>query len=207
MAEMHLRGYWITPLPSLIAERFDASSREAFYAAIEGEPRAVLDRAEPKGWYDLDVMLKILWALIEAAPGDRDLESPVPTSPVFLQQESKRAVLAHLGLKMGEQASTTFMRLLMKLLSPRMLFNQFPLIWRRYGDFGKVRMDEIESDRLLMHVVGADVCPFITIVGVGWLHYVLGGMNLADLNIVTHPSRGIVRLGELPGWECTWRAA
>lgn len=102
---------------------------------------------------------------------------------VYPDDDAARAALVTAGRKVCESATATFLRLLIKVLNPKMFANKFPELFKRDHQGGYIQMREVTDTALLMQlrdVEGFDHAgPFMA----GWIGFALEalGLRLAEL--------------------------
>ena len=85
--------------------------------------------------------------------------------------------------------ANTFMKLLMRMLTPAMFIRKFPDFWRRDMSSGNVSIfdDDLEKKRFSIHVTDVEGFDYLGPVGVGYLGYVLDrilGHDSTKLNLL-----------------------
>lgn len=105
-------------------------------------------------WYPL------AYAVDQCAAIDAQFEDPHKS-----YDELKRC-----GHFIADDAASTYMKLLMKVLTPKLFARQFPEVWKRYHDFGKLASDmsHIEENRVVFTIPGY---PYVAPMCHGWLEF------------------------------------
>jgi hypothetical protein len=86
------------------------------------------------------------------------------------------------GHHVASDAAGTFLKLLLKVLTPKLFARQFPEIWRRYHDWGELRADlgDLEQNKVYFTMPGY---PYVPPVTAGWLEYLFLGFGMKDVNV------------------------
>lgn len=179
MAERKLNGHFLRAASILIEREFTPEKREAVRQKLGKEAENALLTASAKEWY----------------PADRVAEVYVAIATAWPEAEQRRDGFIKLGHIIGEEAANTFMRLFMKIVTPSMLFKQFPKVWPKYADFGKFELGVLASDRFEFTVRDLSPMTYQPLISSGWTLYMLEAMNRKNIQISTEPESGILGSG------------
>jgi hypothetical protein len=107
------------------------------------------------------------------------------------------------GKVIADYAAGTYVRLLIKLMTPKILASKWPDIWRKSHNFGEMTC-RLEHDRLLRMTLDdvrdyTHVAPCI----VGFLTFSLNAMGLADAQVM-HLDREASPNSARYEFEITW---
>jgi hypothetical protein len=138
MSESQLRGYMVATTAAFLRRR--ASERglpdpsERFSPSL----RAALNNIDSAGWYPV-AHIGELNRLIASALAEN-------------KEDRARTELADCGRFMAEEATNTFMRLIMRLLTPTLFAKKLPDLWRRDCNYGRVELSvDDHSLKLQLH--------------------------------------------------------
>lgn len=83
------------------------------------------------------------------------------------------------GEYIAHHATGTFLRLLMKVFTPRLFAKQLPSIWSRDNSRGRFDVDvtEVDEGRLVFRLTDAEGLDFVAPVAKGWIAFVMKGMG------------------------------
>ena len=102
-------------------------------------------------------------------------------------EDDARRALVIAGRKVCESATATFLRLLIKVLNPRMFANKFPELFRRDHLGGAIELREVRDDALVLQlrdVEGFDHAgPFMA----GWIGFALEALGLRVTEVTVSP--------------------
>jgi hypothetical protein len=176
--EPQARGTIILGASHYIQKKFDAEQRARIYAQCAPELRS-LEKFDKKGWYPIP-LANDLWRGIANVRGN---------------PEASYDDVVQCGRFYGIEATGTFMRLMVKFLTPKVFARKFPDIWTRYFDFGKVEADvsHVEEKRVVFHITGVDGLQYFSQITVGWFSHGFEAMGLKNLKVtesipITQPS-------------------
>ena len=185
--ERLIKGVHILPLHDFIAELRDEERRGRIYDRMGQDTREMLRRVQRDEWKPM--------ALVA------DINEAIYTSRERPQQGYDDMVDA--GKAIADYAAGTYVRLLIKLMTPRILASKWPDIWRKSHNFGEMKC-VLESDHLLRMTL-ADVGDYTHVAPytVGFLTFSLNAMGLPDAN-VTHLDRDASPNAPSYEFQITW---
>ena len=141
-------------------------------------PQAIVSRAErnatalkPATWYPRQDVVD-LWRAIAAAHPD---------------EASARAALVACGTNIGTFAAGTFLKLLFKVLTPRMFANKFPDLWIRDSQGGYIEMGAVEDNSLKFMFKDMAGFDHISPISQGWVGFALTSLGLKQLQASCSP--------------------
>lgn len=93
--------------------------------------------------------------------------------------------LVRCGLHMGEYATNTYLRLLLKVVNVKILASKFPAIWRKDASFGDLSADatDAKQGRLVLHFDNLQNYPFFGPICQGWFTFSWNAMGLKNVNL------------------------
>ncbi len=96
--------------------------------------------------------------------------------------------LVRCGRNMGEYATNTYLRLLLKVISMKMLAKKYPTIWRMDANFGDMSTDtsDIKQGKLKIFLNNLESYPYFGPICVGWFKYSMDAMGLKDVKVELH---------------------
>lgn len=132
------RGNIIVATRRFIDTQLDADVREKVVADLPEDIRKALPSVERGQWYPRTYASE-QWAAIGRSESD-------PATALALLERTGRFI--------GRDATSTFLRLLVRLLTPSVFVKKFPRIWSKDFDFGKISTDasSIESKRIVLDI-------------------------------------------------------
>jgi hypothetical protein len=184
MAGRNLNGHFLRAATIVIEQDFTPEKREAIRKQLGKEAENALLTATGKEWCAAEHVAEVYAAIATA----------------WASGEERRAGFFKIGTIIGSEAANTFMRLFMKIVTPAMLFKQFPKVWPKYADFGKFELGVLSSDRFEFTVRDLSPMTYQPLVSSGWTHYMLEAMSRKNIQITTEPESGIL---EGNTWDMT----
>ncbi len=161
MEPFNTRGYALASLLKYVREGFDPARRERALAKIPSETIRTAETAKPTEWYPASHTFHVYDALIDAC--DRD--------PALVEE-----ALIGVGKFTAQEATNSFLRLLMKVLTPTLFAKKLPSLYERDNTRGKVSV-EVEEDRLILRVDEIKGCLHVGMVSAGWVIFALESMG------------------------------
>ena len=159
--EFNTRGYSLTSLLKYVREGLDPNLRDRTLAKVPPEIIKVCETAKPTEWYPASHTFAFYDALIEACNRD----------PALVEES-----LIGVGKFTAQEATNSFLRLLMKVLTPTLFAKKLPSLYERDNTRGKVSV-EVEEDRLVLHVEDVKGFQHVGMVSAGWVIFALESMG------------------------------
>lgn len=134
--------------------------------------RDLAKRAEPSEWMPRREMVTLLRGI--AAAHDTDARA--------------RASLVEAGRVVGENATNTFLRLLMKMLTPRMFAAKLPDLFKRdHQGGGRIEIHRLEERSIHLQIQDIGGFDHMGPLSEGWFGSALAAMGLALTSVSTTP--------------------
>jgi hypothetical protein len=175
MSDRQIRGYMLTCAYRYLKDRIgEEAAKAAFTKSMSPADRDLLQSAKSTGWYPAEVLVQAS-RVIAATVGGGD-------------EAKTREAFIGLGTFTATEATGTFLKLLMRVLTPNLLAKRFPELWSRDVSRGTARV-EIGHQKLCFYLSDIEGFEYCGPVAMGWTSFVLGLMGKD------------VKLGELNGWS------
>lgn len=166
--ERLIKGIHILPLHDFVNEHYDDETRTAIYGKMRPETRDMLKTVKRDEWKPVSMVSDINQAIYSSCKdpetGYRDIISS--------------------GNAIADYAAGTYVRLLIKLMTPKIMASKWPDIWKKSHNFGVMKC-KLEADRLLRMTL--DEVGDYTHIGpcaVGFLTFSLNAMGLPEAKVV-----------------------
>lgn len=184
--ERKLKGTYIHAIAAFVHDAYGGEQSRAMFAALTPETRRAIETVSTSSWYPIAIGVDVLRQIERAH--DSDAES--------------RKALRRAGNAIARDATSTFLKLLLKVLTPRMFASKFPEFWRRYHDFGDCKIDvsRIEERFFAVEVPGYD---YLHAVGAGWVEFVFQSLGKTNIVVSENCPPGAVFVPTVR-WETTW---
>ncbi|MEM6996148.1 MAG: hypothetical protein AAF721_36915 [Myxococcota bacterium] len=191
MPDHEIRGHLLSTAAAYI-DGFDQGERAWMWDAVSAETRTLAREASPGEWYEGRHLEELFGALFETAG-----------SP-------KRGVARVIGCgeAFGQVAIAGALRLVAKLLTPKVFASRSHKFFRRDFNFGRVDVAEFDAEAGRMVMVVSDVEGFqlVGYVAAGWFGYALKAMGQKNVQaeVVDLP----VEMRAPAAWtlHITWRS-
>lgn len=173
--ERLVRGYMIQSTLDYLRKSIGAERADAIVAQLPEAQRAMLAQPlKPAGWYPAEaVSLGCNLVVEHVGKGDPD---------------RIRTSLIELGQCTAEEAAGTFLKLLMRVLTPSLLAKRFPQLFARDISFGKVTVT-LEASKFTVRISGVEGFDHCAPVAMGFASFVLKQMGKN------------VEFGQIEGWS------
>ena len=171
MSERLTRGYAIQQIADYIDRTYDADARARLYEAIPGEVRTMLPDLKPTAWYPWEFNAGMLRGV----------------ASIGSDEASVYAELVKCGESIATEATNTFLRFLMKILTPTVFAKKVPDFWRRDNKSGALSSDTSEASEGRIRMSLSDVGGYdhIGAATVGWITF---GMKATGKDVTVEQS-------------------
>ena len=121
---------------------------------------------------------------------DRDKLVRIYHAIADIHANDERAVyddLVRCGAAMGGFATGTFLKLLLKVLTPRLFARKFPDLWARDHQRGRIEIVSVEDNSMVMRFKDMEGYDHFAPVAAGFGGVSLRGMGVKDLEMKVEP--------------------
>lgn len=169
MEPVKTRGYLLQTTLKYAQEGLHADRRATALAKIPPETLRFIDGLKPTEWYTLEHYNVLLDAVADASGGDENLA---------------KDDLIRCGVFAANEATNTFLRLLMKVLTPTLFAKKLPSLFERDFNRGKVEV-KVEDDRLVCSLSNVKGFRHVALTSAGFATFTLEtmGKSLLERNI------------------------
>jgi hypothetical protein len=169
MSEIEGRGYILASTVSFLREKA-GSDAEVVLAGLSSELKQVLGAVQPAGLYPIRLFGELNQAIVDHLARDDEAKA--------------RQVLLDCGRHMGREASNTFLKLLMKVLTPKLIAKKLPDFWKRDFTGGHIEV-ELGASHLDFKILGMDAHNHLCPVSAGWTGFNLElmGQKISEIQI------------------------
>lgn len=176
MSERCTKGTNLANIVSFIDNHYSHSDRQKIYTHISNELKSKLKDIDSSAWYPVEHENELERAMAKVAANEAEVEA------------NARA----LGRHIFNQALGTFMRLVIRVLTPAMFFKKTGEIWPRMFDFGSFQADAsaIKDNRAVMHMRGVEGCDYIPAVSAGFIEQAVTAIGYANVAVKVSPIDG-----------------
>jgi len=161
MAENQMRGYGLLSSVAYLRKAAGEQNAKRILDGFSPDTKQALASAKEASWCSTKAVAEVYSAIASLANGD---------------QLAAQTHLIECGKFNAHQASNTFLRLLMKMLTPTLFAKKLPDIWARDCTVGKITT-EVFDDKLRNRVTGVAGFDHIGPVCVGYVTFALEAMG------------------------------
>jgi hypothetical protein len=138
MTEQVIRGYLILGCMDYI-DSFDAQRRDQAYASLSSDVSRSRDAYDKMAWYPLKTISEYYGAIGRVYPND--------------EKKAYQALL-ECGRFIAESATNSFLKLLMRIMTPAVFGRKAPDIWARDHRYGRMEADssQLSKNHLIIHL-------------------------------------------------------
>ena len=143
MAEPMLRGYLLERANNFIDAHFPAPEAARIKEGFPVSLRDALSSLKPAQWYPREHCIAMHRAIAEGAGRENAYET-----------------LVSLGEFMATEATNTYLRLLLRLMTPPLFCKNVPKFWQRDHSAGEFSLEKVDSDAKRIEMRLHDVAGF-----------------------------------------------
>lgn len=164
-----IRGYSLKQTAKYLETKFDVETRRRVSEGLPPAVRSMLGSFEPGEWYPRDYSA----ALFRSIAAARNTES------------GSYQDLVQCGEFIASEATNTFLKLLMKIMSPTLFAKKVPEFWKRDQRGGYFEADVSRADDSLIKMRLADVEGYdhIGIVSIGWIQFGMTALGKKNVKV------------------------
>jgi hypothetical protein len=170
MGEPLTRGYLIERHFAFIESHFNAEEAERIMSSISDEHLSLRPQLKSADWYSREHVVAISRAIASAASSE----------------DEAYQLLGECGRFMSNEATNTYMRLLLKILTPSIFAKKLPSFWERDnkngGNFDPSET-KVSDGYLRLKMVGVEGFDHVAPVSGGFCSFVLGAMGKKDVKV------------------------
>jgi hypothetical protein len=161
MTAVQMRGYVLSSAAAYIKDTAGQERGAKVLASLSPHLRRALETVKPAGWCSAENLSELYRAVASLTEGDED---------------RTRESLIECGRYTAREASNTFLRILMKLLTPAMFAKKLPDFWARDCTGGKIEV-QLKEDMLANRLTDMKGLEHIGPVAVGYVKFALEAMG------------------------------
>lgn len=171
--EPMIRGYSVKQQFHFLETQYEPAVSQRLLAQIPEEVRLALADLHPADWYPRSYSVAALRAIASHRGDD------------------ERAVyddMVRCGTFIATEATNTFLRILMKVLTPALFAKKIPDFWRRDQTSGHFEVDISGTKDRRFQLKLCDVAGFdhVGLLGIGWMTHGLTMMGKQDVVVTQH---------------------
>lgn len=161
MQPAKMRGHAFASTLKYCREVLPLERRKKLFERLSADTLGSIESMQANEWYTIDYLAAMLDAMVAASDGNA----------ATAEQD-----LVGVGKFIGKEAATTFLRLMMKVLTPSLFAKKLQAIYLRYNSTGTLTVD-VRDDRMVVSFTGTKGFPHLAAIVVGWLSMVFEMMG------------------------------
>ena len=161
MSNAEVRGYTIIKTAEYLRQTAGEQEAKRLFNAFTPQTQHAIGTAKPAEWQAAEISSELLRAVAGLAKGN---------------EEKAKQELVNCGKFLASEATNTFLKLLMKVLTPSMFAKKLPSLWSRDSSHGKFEVDVYE-DRIACRMLEMEHYEHITPISVGYVSFALEAMR------------------------------
>lgn len=171
--EPMIRGYSVKQQLNFLETQYDPGVSETLMAQIPDDVRRALADVKPAEWYPRRYSVSVLRAIASHRGKD---------------EQAVHDDLVRCGTFIATEASNTFLKILMKMLTPTLFAKKIPDFWQRDQKGGHFEVDttDAKDGRLQLKLCDVEGFDHIGLIGIGWISFGLKAMGKEDVVVTQH---------------------
>jgi hypothetical protein len=164
-----IRGYSVKQQAHFLQTQYDPSIRDQLLGNVPEEVRRALPQLKPAEWYPRSYSVSLLRAIASANRDERAVYDDLVRCGTFIATE----------------ATNTFLKLLMKVLTPTLFAKKIPEFWQRDQQGGRFEVDvsRADSGRIGMKLCDIEGFDHIAIVSIGWIAFGMDAIGKRNVQV------------------------
>lgn len=169
MSERSVRGYMFFGTGKYLETAYDDATRAVILDAMSPRVRGLMAKVDNVTWYPREDISEVLGTI----------------AAYHHQKDGKeREALEGIGSCICETATNTFLKLIMRILTPSLFQSKLPDFWRRDHKFGALTPSLFDTNqrRMLVSLTDVEGYDYIGPVAQGFMRFALNGVfNYANV--------------------------
>lgn len=163
-----IRGYSLRQAARYLEHKFDPDARKRAIESMPSSSRSMLSSFDAAEWYPRDHSAALFRAIASARGGEEAYND-----------------LVGCGEFIASEATNTFLRLLMRIMTPTLFAKKVPEFWKRDQRGGHFEVDVAQADngRIGMKLADVEGYDHIGIVSIGWIKFGMSALGKKDVKI------------------------
>jgi len=166
-SDFQVRGYMISSAAQCVRETLGDREGNQILANLTPQTREFITSAQTASWYPVSALSEILRAFAAVSKND---------------EKRAQDQLVKCGSYMAKEATNTFLRLLMRMLTPGLFAKKLPDLWSRDCSRGKLEVDVTDA-RLVFRMSEVAGFDHAACTGAGFAVFALTTMGKVVQNI------------------------
>lgn len=134
--DFQVRGYMITASANGLRESAGDAEWQRILSGLSAQTRDAVEKGKAAAWYPVGALSEVTTAIATLGHGNED---------------KARELLVGAGTRMAHEATNSFLRILMRMLTPTLLAKKIPDLWNRDCTGGRLSMD-VSEQKVVCHI-------------------------------------------------------
>ena len=162
MSDLQVRGYTITSTIAYLQDKLPAAEMQSLLENLSPQTKGVLQDIKPIGWYPVATIAELNWTIVSSLGKNDEARS--------------RDALINCGRYMAREATNTFLKLLMRMLTPGIFAKKLPDFWSRDCTGGRLSA-EVSDLKIACRIFETPGFDHVGAVAAGWVGFALEAMG------------------------------
>jgi hypothetical protein len=168
--EFQIRGYMILNAASYLRGTLGEQDAQRVFRQMSPSTLQVIETASSAGWYPIAALSEIFDNVAAIGKGD--------------DERAKEALIA-CGAFIAKEATNTFLKLLMRMLTPNLFAKKLPDFWRRDCTHGRLEV-EVTEQMLVCRYFDLPGFNHVVCCGAGFARFALEAMGKSIESATVH---------------------
>jgi len=171
--EPMIRGYSVKQQLNFLQTQYEPGVAERLFSQIPGGVRDGVSNIKPAEWYPRQYSVEILRAIASHRGKD---------------ETAVQGDLVRCGTFIATEATNTFLKILMKMLTPAIFAKKIPEFWQRDQKGGHFEVDtsNAKDGHLTLKLCDVEGFDHIGVLSMGWISFGLKSLGKNDVVVAQH---------------------
>lgn len=167
--EPMMRGLVLVGFSSYLERKCTSAAREKVLASLSREAQQVLASPTPAKWYPRAYFIELNRGVASLHSTESDVHDALTT----------------VGAEIAELAAGTFMKLLLRILTPAIFARKFTDFWAHDNRGGRIEVDasKVDQHRLDMWIKDVEGFDHIGLVGRGYIQFAMSAITKKNVDV------------------------
>jgi hypothetical protein len=159
--DFSVRGYMYVSAVNYLRQAIGEQEAKRVISGFSVEARHLIETAKSADWCPVSAFSEVTEALAKAGGGG----------------EKSQDLLVKCGTHVAMEATNTFLKLFMKMMSPQLLVKKIPDLWKRDCTAGKLVMEEFTEQSVRFGAFGMQGCRHAVCTAAGFVAFGVGAIG------------------------------
>jgi len=159
--DFSVRGYMYITAVDYLRQTLGEQEGKRVISGFSPQARHLLETLKPADWCPVSVFSEVTQALANAGGGG----------------EKSKDLLVKCGTHMAMEATNTFLKLFMKMMSPQLLVKKIPDLWKRDCTGGKLAVEELTEQSVRFGASGMQGFSHAVCTAAGFVAFGVGAIG------------------------------